>query len=208
MGNVHGIDGFRYCPEFLNAATTDRLTTWVGSLDFQHHRARGNTMRRATAMFGFAFVTDGRRLEAAEPCPTILTDIITAVLPICPPGTELNHCIVTKYPPGAGIGWHTDAPCFDDCIVGVSMGSEAELLFRHRGETKVGHVVTVVPRSLYVLSGSARWNFEHSVRPVMTVRYSLTLRRALERRDDPRRSHHIERSTSPTPRKGDETAVN
>jgi hypothetical protein len=34
----------------------------------------------------------------------------------------------------------------------------------------------VVPRSIYLLRGTARWGWQHSVSPTKLLRYSITLR--------------------------------
>jgi alkylated DNA repair dioxygenase AlkB len=133
-------------------------------------------MRRATAMYGRSFVTQGRKLTAAEPLPLPLLDVIKKAAPFCPADTLFDQCIVTKYPVGAGIGWHTDARCFGDCIVGISLGADSHLLFRRRGESAVGLDLLATPGSLYVISGAARWLYQHRIRPVKATRYSLTFR--------------------------------
>jgi alkylated DNA repair dioxygenase AlkB len=92
--------------------------------------------------------------------------------------TAFNHCIVQCYPAGAGIGWHTDAPVFGDTIMGISFGAGARLQFRPNGENTVWHEVQVVAGSLYVMAGEVRWDWQHRVVPVKSLRYSLTVRSA------------------------------
>jgi alkylated DNA repair dioxygenase AlkB len=38
--------------------------------------------------------------------------------------------------------------------------------------------VTVAPRSIYLLRGPARWDWQHSVAPTKSLRYSITFRTA------------------------------
>ena len=97
----------------------------------------------------------------------------------CPSDTRFDQCIVTYYPVGAGIGWHTDAERFGDTILAVSLAGQAKLRFRPNGATKHTHEQVVTPGALYVMHGRARWEYQHQVVPVKTDRYSLTLRQVL-----------------------------
>jgi alkylated DNA repair dioxygenase AlkB len=46
-----------------------------------------------------------------------------------------------------------------------------------------GKIVSVLlePRSIYVMRGDARWNFQHSIPAVKELRYSITLRSLSEK---------------------------
>jgi hypothetical protein len=46
----------------------------------------------------------------------------------------LADLLVTRYPPGAGIGWHRDAPQFGD-VSGVSLQATCRMRFR-RGQPR------------------------------------------------------------------------
>ncbi|HEY1706817.1 MAG TPA: alpha-ketoglutarate-dependent dioxygenase AlkB [Rhizomicrobium sp.] len=83
---------------------------------------------------------------------------------------------MTEYAPGAGIGWHRDKPMFED-VVAISLLSPCTLRFRKRGGTGWQRAsMAVQPRSAYLLRGAARREWEHSVPPVSTLRYSVTFR--------------------------------
>jgi len=70
-------------------------------------------------------------------------------------------------------------PEFED-IVGVSLANEAVMRLRPYppDAPKKSDVVKLVlaPRSIYLLRGPARWQWQHSVAPTKTLRYSITLR--------------------------------
>jgi alkylated DNA repair dioxygenase AlkB len=83
---------------------------------------------------------------------------------------------VSEYRAGAGIGWHKDKREFG-IIVGVSLLASATMPFRRAnggGWTRVSH--TVKPRSIYILDGEARTEWEHSIPPLSDLRYSITFR--------------------------------
>jgi alkylated DNA repair dioxygenase AlkB len=46
-----------------------------------------------------------------------------------------------------------------------------------RGMIKPVGEVLLAPGSLYLLEGPARWEYQHRILPVKSVRYSITLRR-------------------------------
>lgn len=172
--------GFCYVPDFLDAEEQRALHGHLDALGYEHDVFRGQRLKRRYAQFGYAYVSTGRKLEPAAPMPDFLAALTTKALPHCPPGTQFNQCIVTHYPKGAGIGWHTDAPRFGDCIMGVSLGGLARLQFRPNGTEPISFEVLAGPGSLYVMTGSARWLHQHKVTPVKSERYSLTFRHVTE----------------------------
>src|SRR3712207_6096082 len=90
---------------------------------------------------------------------------------------DLVQILVTRYPPGAGIGWHRDAPMFGSRIAGVSLGAPARMRFqRMTGGRPETAAVELAPRSAYVLSGKARWSWQHSIPAAKDLRYSVTFR--------------------------------
>src|SRR5262249_42009161 len=95
----------------------------------------------------------------------------------------LVEVLVNAYPPGAGIGWHRDAPQFG-LVIGVSLLGECRLRFqRGRVAARQTRSVTIAPRSAYVLDGEARDEWQHSVRPMKSLRYSVTFRTLRQRAD-------------------------
>lgn len=83
--------------------------------------------------------------------------------------------VITEYPPGAPIGWHRDVPQFE-IIIGISLASSSRMRFKpYRAEGKIARVI-LEPRSIYLMRGTARWKFQHSIPPVEKLRYSITFR--------------------------------
>lgn len=178
--NAKRPDGFIYIPDFLDGTGISLYTQWIEDVPFEFQVARGRVMKRGYQMFGYEYVTTGRKLRPTKRFPEVLDALAARVKSACPADAALfDQCIVTKYPPGAGIGWHTDAPGFADCIAGISLGSGAELLFRKNGDSAVAYAVRVTSGSLYVMTRVARSDFQHCVKPVKELRYSLTLRHVM-----------------------------
>src|SRR2546428_8966624 len=88
----------------------------------------------------------------------------------------MAEVLVTHYPPGAGIGWHRDAPAFG-VVVGVSLLGACRFRFQQgRGVARRPRAVTLAPGPAYVLDGAARWQWQHTIPPGRGERYSVTFR--------------------------------
>ena len=173
-------DGFLYIPDFLTLDEQADLLRTVWELDYQHDTFRGQRLKRGYAQFGYAYVSTGRRLTPAEPIPPYLAELAVRAAPHCPGAAPFNQCIATWYPENAGIGWHTDAPTFGDCILAVSLGGIGCLQFRRNGSEEISHELDTTSGSLYRMQGPARWDYQHQVLPVESVRFSLTYRHVPE----------------------------
>lgn len=84
--------------------------------------------------------------------------------------------MVTEYAPGAGIGWHLDRPNYED-IAAVSFLAPCALSFRRETAGGWDHLsVPMAPRSVCLLSGEARTQWQHSIGPMGALRYSIARR--------------------------------
>src|SRR5215210_412579 len=89
---------------------------------------------------------------------------------------EFTHVLIARYDPGAGIGWHRDRDVFDR-VVGISLRSPATLRFRQRTVNGFRRAsLELEPRAAYLLSGDARYVWEHSIAPGDEMRFSITFR--------------------------------
>jgi len=168
-------EGFDYEPEFITDIEEQALLDWIEGVDFRTFEMRGQEAKRRVAHFGWDYgyydarVTPGVELpEALLP----LRDRVAAFLDV--PASELVEALVTEYTPGAGIGWHRDAPVFD-VVAGVSLLAACDFRFR-RGEVGRSIPLTMARRSAYKLTGEARWGWQHHIPPMKELRYSITFR--------------------------------
>ena len=74
---------------------------------------------------------------------------------------EFNQCIVNNYYPGEGISPHTDLKTFGGVIGCFTIGSGAVMQFTNGVEAE--EELYVVPNSLYIMSGEARYVWKHSM---------------------------------------------
>jgi alkylated DNA repair dioxygenase AlkB len=128
--------------------------------------------------FGWHYDFAARSLRKADDIPEFLLDLRTVAAQFAGvEPSELQHVLVTEYGAGAGIGWHRDKAVFG-IVVGISLLSPCVFRLRRRvGERRWDRVSLIAePRSGYILSGSVREDWEHSIPSVNALRYSVTFR--------------------------------
>jgi len=169
--------GFVYKPDFISQDEERLLLEGIAGLEFGEVRMHGIAARRRVVQLGWRYGFDSRALGEGRPMPPFLLFLQrrAAVAAGVEP-TEFSEALVTEYPPGATIGWHRDAPPFG-IVAGVSLASACRFrLRRQTGETWERVEIIAEPRSLYVLAGESRAEWQHSIPAVDKLRYSITLR--------------------------------
>lgn len=174
-------DGFRYQPELVDDAEAATIMPSISALPFKEFQFHGFLGKRRVVSFGWRYDFTGGGLTKTEDMPAFLLDIrekAAAFAGIRP--SHLQHVLVTEYGPGAAIGWHKDRSVFGD-VVGISLGAACTFRFRRRRMTGWDRAnKELEPRSIYLLRGSSRSDWEHSIPPVDSLRYSLTFRNVLD----------------------------
>lgn len=178
-----GPSGLGYLPDFVDADEARALEAACAAVAYHEVVMHGTAAKRTVAHFGVDYAYDARALGDAPPLPDWVRPLLSRVArAMHEPDHAIAELLVSRYPPGARIGWHRDAPMFGPVVAGLSLGAPCELRFRRRhGDGFDYHRVTVAPRSLYVLAGAARAAWQHMIPPVPGLRYSLTFR-TLKRR--------------------------
>lgn len=174
---AQGPTGLSYQPDVIDPADEARLIAQIDALPLTPFRFHGWLGKRLTTSFGWSYDFDTGEAGAAPPMPDWLLAIRRmAANSLGLPEDMLVQALLTRYDPGAGIGWHRDRPIFDH-IVGLSLGAPATLRLRRRtGGGFERSTAPLAPRSLYRLSGDARYVWEHSIAPMAHSRWSITLR--------------------------------
>jgi len=170
-------EGLRYAPDFISGTEEAELARRIESLEFRPFEFRGFLGKRQTVSFGWSYRFDGSGLGAAAPIPDWLMPVRERAASFAGLSPEaLEHALLVKYDEGAGLGWHRDRPVFGD-VIGISLLSPAPLRFRRRAGSKWQRfTLPAEPRSIYLLRGPARGEWEHSLAPVAALRYSITFR--------------------------------
>lgn len=180
-------DGFLYRPDFITSEEERALVAEIERLEFAQVEMRGAVARRRTVHYGWTYGYYARRTEPGPPLPAFLLPLrVRAAEWASIDEATFVEALVTEYRPPATIGWHRDAPMFGDVIAGISLLSSSRMKFRPyvspkdvkagSAPRKTTHEITLAPRSAYLVTGSARRDFEHSIPAVDGLRYSITFR--------------------------------
>eukprot|EP01128_Nolandella_sp_AFSM9_P004031 TRINITY_DN176_c9_g1_i1.p1 TRINITY_DN176_c9_g1~~TRINITY_DN176_c9_g1_i1.p1 ORF type:complete len:745 (+),score=115.24 TRINITY_DN176_c9_g1_i1:22-2235(+) len=159
--------GFELCPDFLSSSEESLLLaeidrgTWIND----------NEGKRVQ-VFGYNYLF---------PSTTAL-DIPTAFQPLLEKLLarglgDFDQMIVSEYAPGKELVGHVDRLFWAETIVGISCLAKCDMTLRSVDGT-LTKTVSLAPRSMYVLRGSARYAFLHSI-PGSSIeerRISLTFR--------------------------------
>jgi DNA oxidative demethylase len=133
--------------------------------------------KRLTVHYGSAYDFSRQRLDEAPPLPGWLVAVRDELAPqVGLDPAAFVAALLIRYDPGAGIGWHRDRPQYGE-VMGLSLSAPCVLRLRRR--TSDGferRSLALPPRSLYLLSGEVRSEWEHSIVPLGVTRRSITLR--------------------------------
>jgi alkylated DNA repair dioxygenase AlkB len=176
------IPGLDYAAEVLTSDEEAALIAAIDALPLAPFRFHGWLGKRLTASFGWRYDFDDASFRPTAPIPDFLLPIRARATAFAGLSEQaLVQVLVTRYDPGAGIGWHRDRPVFEH-VVGLSLAAPATLRFRRRIEGRFERVsMPLAPRSAYHLSGEARWAWEHSIVPMEATRRSITFRSLSEK---------------------------
>lgn len=172
-----GPAGLRYTDNFIEPAVEQSLVGRIAALPLERFQFGAFEGNRRVASFGCRYDYTLQRLAEAEPIPDWIMPIARQAEAWAKlPEASVRQVLCTEYEAGVGIGWHRDKPHFDK-ILGLSLGSACKFRFRRRsGDKWQRHTLEARPRSLYMMEGEARSQWEHSIPPVKAHRYSITFR--------------------------------
>jgi alkylated DNA repair dioxygenase AlkB len=173
-------EGFQYFPDFITETEELELISAVSNIPLHTFIFQGFEAKRRVASFGYDWNFETRKLSRGKEVPEQFHALINktaAHLKIH--AKEFAEVLLTEYPVGSVINWHRDAPPFD-LIAGISLQTDCTFRFRPQDKTKQtrSSVISlpVQRRSLYIIQGASRTDWQHSILPVRQVRYSVTLR--------------------------------
>lgn len=173
-------EGFEYFPDFINEKEEEDLLKVIRNIAVQPMLFQGYEAKRKVASFGYDWSFEKRTLSEGKEIPEEFDPIIQKVSErLSLSKKDFAELLITEYPVGSVINWHRDAPPFD-IIAGISLLSDCSFRLRPQEKLKQGRgsviSFTVERRSLYIMKGPSRSEWQHSLAPVKFVRYSITLR--------------------------------
>jgi alkylated DNA repair dioxygenase AlkB len=175
--------GLVYHPAFITREEEKTLLGAIAPLPFREARFQEYFAKRRVVHFhpagsGEAY-DESDDAFSSGPLPPFLVALqerIAQWLQIDPAG--FVHALVSEYRPGTPIGWHRDKPVYG-IVVGLSLAGRGRMRFRPfyaRSSRDAMVLLELEPRSLYVMRGEIRWQWQHSMPPTKELRYSITFR--------------------------------
>jgi len=154
------IPGLSYTPDYITADEQDALISQIDQESWL------NDLKRRIQHYGYKYDYKAR---------TVGNDAYLGALPQWQVslvqklwldkifGAAPDQVIINEYMPGQGISAHTDCvPCFDDTIASLSLGSPCIIQFSNP-RTGEKQEVFLEERSLIILSGEARYEWQHGI---------------------------------------------
>ncbi|MGV3527390.1 MAG: alpha-ketoglutarate-dependent dioxygenase AlkB [Flavisolibacter sp.] len=172
--------GFSYSPGFISREEESDLLQAISKVELHTFIFQGFEAKRKVASFGYDYSFDNRSLQEGKAIPKAFLPLVEKVAEHTNTSPkDFAELLVIEYPPGAVINWHRDAPPFD-IIVGISLAADCTFRLRPHEKAKQNRRsiidVPVARRSIYVLAGEVRTDWQHSTKPLSETRYSITLR--------------------------------
>lgn len=175
------VEGLRYIPDFI---TQEQQTSLLAQIDKEPWLT---DLKRRVQHYGYKYDYLSRSITKESylgPIPTWLQIDLSSIFQEAP-----DQIIINEYLPGQGIAAHTDCiPCFKEVIASLSLGGSCVMTFTKDIQK---HSMLLQPNSLLVLSGPARYEWQHSIparktdiinssKFVRTRRVSLTFRTVIK----------------------------
>ena len=165
LEDAFDIPGLSYISDFIDAQTEESLIRVIDDQPWI------TDLKRRVQHYGYKYDYKARNVTPDSK----LGDIPTWLMPYCESLQSAglfqrlpDQVIINEYQPGQGIAPHIDCiPCFDAIIASLSLDSACLMNFKH-SKTKQSTSQLLEPRSLMVLSGEARYEWQHSISPRKT----------------------------------------
>jgi alkylated DNA repair dioxygenase AlkB len=172
--------GFSYTENFITENEERQLLQVISGLELHTFIFRGYEAKRKVASFGYDYNFNNRSISEGKEIPPGFNFLIEKVAKETGiSASEFAELLVIEYPPESVINWHRDAPPFE-LIAGISLLSDCTFKLRPYNKEQQGkkyiRSVPVKKRSLYIMQGESRSEWEHSIDKTKTLRYSITLR--------------------------------
>jgi alkylated DNA repair dioxygenase AlkB len=172
--------GFYYFDDFISEAEEKYMLELVSSYELGNMKFHEYEAKRKVASFGYGWSFTEQKLVKERDIPTefnFLEEKLSAMADLA--NQPIQQFLITEYPKGSVINWHRDAPPYKS-IAGISLLADCIFKLRPYKKEKQNRsstvALTVKRRSLYLMTGISRTEWEHCTSPVKQTRLSLTFR--------------------------------
>jgi alkylated DNA repair dioxygenase AlkB len=147
------IPGLGYLPNYISKAEEAAL---IAAIDAA---AWNTSWQRRRQLYGASY---GRAEGEPRTMPAWSTKLAERMFAEGITTRSFDQLLVNEYQPGQGISMHCDYETFDDTVVSLSLLSPCVMDFRNpQGNRRES--LLLEPRSLLVLSGPARYEWQHGI---------------------------------------------
>ena len=163
------VPGLLYIENFLTREEETELLQHInGPLDVNwiNEKGRfGGTLHRRNQQYGWKYNYETRAAEKTSSMPEFFDRLIDNIMTKTSIVTERpDQVIINEYLPGQGITPHVDnVEHFGDIVIGVSLLAPTMMKFVELQNHENFTDVYIMPRSLYFITGTARYKFKHSI---------------------------------------------
>lgn len=188
---VKKIPGMKYVADYLSVNQQEQL------LNIIDQQSWSKELDRNIQQYGYTYqhsetgaVVASKHLGNLPDWADCLAKQLARDFPLTSTSQVLDQLLVNEYQPGQGCKSHIDCvPCFGNTIFLISLGSQCVIEFIH-SQTKEQVPILLLPGSLVVLQGAARYTWRHGITSskldkyqgkefVRSRRVSLTFREVL-----------------------------
>jgi len=154
------IAGLTYIPEYINPGSEDAL---IHTIDQQQWLT---DLKRRVQHYGYRYDYKARNVTKELKLGVVPEWLSSYCYQLHAKGLFPHipdQVIINEYQPGQGIASHIDCvPCFEETVASLSLGSPCIMDFT-QSETQEKISILLEPRSLVLLSGDARYRWQHAI---------------------------------------------
>lgn len=169
------VPGLYYWPNCTDSDISTRVMDFINSEDVVWKAVGSGSNSRRAFHTGYDYDYKSGRVTPTAPIPDTFQELAARARQCCmalqlhddseegqEQVPEFDQCLLNEYmvSHSQGITWHTDHKAFGPFITCYTFGSGTEMQFRLPGTSNVVSV-RVEPGSLYIMSGDARWEWQH-----------------------------------------------